>query len=67
MVGFLGGTSGQKPVCQCRRQKMWVRSLGWDDPLEGGYGNPPVFLPGETHGQRNLAGYSLGSQRVRHN
>ena len=51
MVGFLGGTSGQKPVCQCRRQKMWVRSLGWDDPLVGGYGNPPVFLPGETHGQ----------------
>ena len=24
----------------------------------GGHGNPPVFLPGESHGQRNLAGYS---------
>ena len=25
-----------------------------------GYGNPPspVFLPGESHGQRSLAGYS---------
>jgi len=28
-------------------------------PREG-YGNPPspVFLPGESHGQRSLAGYS---------
>ena len=26
----------------------------------------PVFLPGESHGQRNLVGYSpWGSQRVR--
>ena len=25
----------------------------------GGHGNPtPVFLPGESHGQRNLVGYS---------
>ena len=29
----------------------------------------PVFLPGEFHGQRSLAGYiqSMGSQRVEHN
>ena len=25
----------------------------------------PVFLPGESHGQRSLAGY-IGLQRVRH-
>ena len=24
----------------------------------GGHGNPPVFLPGEAHGQRSLEGYS---------
>ena len=32
-----------------------------------GHGSP-VFLPGESHGQRNLAGYSpyIESQRVRH-
>ena len=24
----------------------------------GGHSNPPVFLPGESPGQRNLAGYS---------
>ena len=28
-VGFPGGASGKEPACQCRRQAMWVRSLGW--------------------------------------
>ena len=33
---------------------------------EGGHGNP--LLPGESHGQRSLVGYSpMGSQRIRHN
>ena len=32
----------------------------------GGHGNAPVFLPGESHGQRSLAGLqSMGSQRFR--
>ena len=22
---------------------MWVQFLGWEDPLEGGYGNPPKY------------------------
>ena len=26
----------------------------------------PIFLPGKSLGQRNLAGYSMGLQRVRH-
>ena len=30
--------------------KTWVRSLGWEDPLEKGKTNPPVFWPGELHG-----------------
>ena len=39
---------------------MWVRSLGWEDPLEEEMAQPtPVFLPGKSHGQRSLAGYSL--------
>ena len=25
---------------------------------EGGQGNPLLYLPGESHGQRSLAGYS---------
>ena len=27
---------------------------GSEDPLEKGMATPPVFLPGESHGQRNL-------------
>ena len=34
------------------------RSLGWEDPLEKGMLPTPVFLPGESHGQRSLVGYS---------
>ena len=39
-------------------QETGVRSLGWGDPLEKGIQSPPVFMPGEFHGQRSLAGYS---------
>ena len=41
------------------RQETWVRSLGGEDPLEKGMQPTPEFLPGEFHGQRSLAGYSL--------
>ena len=34
----------------------------------GGHGNTPLFLPGETLGQRGVVGYSLmGLHRVGHN
>ena len=39
-------------------QETWVQFLGLEDPLEKGMATTPVFLPGETHGQRSLAGYS---------
>ena len=29
-----------------------ARALGWEDPLEKGMATPPVFLPGESYGQR---------------
>ena len=32
--------------------------LGQEDPLEEEWQPSPVFLPGESHGQRSLAGYS---------
>ena len=38
-------------------QESWVQSLSQDDPLENGMVTP-VFLTGEFHGQRSLAGYS---------
>ena len=40
---------------------------GQEDSLEKGMATTPVFLPGKSHGQRSLAGYSpSASQRVRH-
>ena len=36
---------------------MGVQSVGWEDPLEEGMATAPVFLPGESHGQRSLVGY----------
>ena len=32
--------------------------MGQEDPLEEGMETSPVFLPGESHRQRSLAGYS---------
>ena len=35
-----------------------VQSLGQEDPLEEEMATTPGFLPGKSHGQRSLAGYS---------
>ena len=40
-------------------QETWVQSLRREDPLEKVMATISVFLPGEFHGQRSLAGYSL--------
>ena len=42
----------KQSVCQAETQ---VLPLGWEDPLEKEIPTP-VFLPGNSHGQRNLAG-----------
>ena len=39
-------------------QEMQVRSLGQEDPLEEEMATTPIFLPGNSHGQRSLVGYS---------
>jgi len=54
--GFPGGASFKEPTCQCRRHKR----CGFDPwiPWRRAWQPTPVFLPGESHGQRSLAGYS---------
>ena len=44
--------SGKEPVCQCRRCGFdpWVRKIPWRRK----WPPTPVFLPGKSHGQRNL-------------
>ena len=39
--------------------ETWVQSLSWDDPLEKGMATHSSILPGDFHGHRSLAGYSL--------
>ena len=45
---------------------VWVPSPGWEDPLEEVIATIPIFLPGKSHGQRSLVGYSPWGCRVRH-
>ena len=56
---FPGGTSGKEPACQCRRHKRcgfdpWVGKIPWRRTQQP----TAVLLPGESHGQRRLVGYS---------
>ena len=58
-LGFPGGTSGKEPACQWRRQKRlgfypWVGKMPWRRKWQP----TPVFLPGKSHGQKTLVGYS---------
>ena len=49
----------KEPTCQCRRHKTsgldpWIGKIPWRSAPQP----TPVFLPGESCGQRSLAGYS---------
>ena len=39
-------------------QETRVQSLGWKDPLEKEVATHSVLLPGKSHGQSSLVGYS---------
>ena len=56
----------QQRIClQCRRRGLipWVGKIPWERKWQP----TPVFLPGKSHGQRSLAGYSPWGHRVGHN
>ena len=65
--GFPGSASGKEPTCQCQRHKAWgfdpwVGKIPWMK-----VGQPtPVFLPGESHGWRNMVGHSPLCCKVRY-
>ena len=54
--GFSGGANGKESACQCRSHGFnpWVRKITWRRKWQP----TSVFLPGESHGQRSLAGCS---------
>ena len=57
--GLPGGASGKEPACQfrgCKRLEFdsWLGKIPWRRAWQPA----PVFLPGESHVQRSLVGYS---------
>ena len=61
---FPDGASGKEPTCQCRRHKKlrfnpWVRRIPWRRAWQ----STPVFLLGESNGQRSLVGCSPWGRR----
>jgi len=58
-LGFPDRVRGKEPTYQCRRHKRckfnpWVRKIPWRRKWQP----TPIFLPGESHGQRSLVGFS---------
>ena len=57
--GCPGGSVSKESACNTRDIKDMGSIPGSGRSPRKGNGNPtPVFLPGESHGQRSLAGYS---------
>ena len=60
-LAFPSWHSGKESACPDRRPGFhpWGRKIPWRRKWQPG----PVFLPGEYHGQRSLAGYSPGGRK----
>ena len=52
---MVGGTNGREPACQCRRSKRLEFDFCLEEEEMAAHSS---ILPGESHGQRSLAGYS---------
>ena len=44
--------------------ELHIRSLGQEDPWRKAWQPTPVFLPGKSHAQRSLEGYSPWGQSI---
>ena len=56
VLGFPGGSDGKSVCLQCRRPGFdpWVGKIPWRRKWQP----TPLLLPGKSHGQRSLVGYS---------
>ena len=50
--GFPDGTGGKEPACHCKRPEVQFWSLSQKDLEKRARQPAPVFLHGESHGQR---------------
>ena len=55
VIASLMAQTAKSLPAMCETQ---VQSLGQEDPLEEEMAPTPVFLPGKSHGQMSLVGYS---------
>ena len=55
---FPSGSAVKNPPAMQETQEMWVQPPGGEDPLEEGTATHSSVWPGESHGQRSLAGCS---------
>ena len=55
-MGLPRWCSGKESTCQCRRHRFnpWIRKIPWRRKWQP----TPVLLPGKSHGQKHLIGYS---------
>ena len=54
-MGFPGSSAGKNPPAMW---ETWIRSLGWEDPLEEEMATHSSILTWRIPGQRSVAGYS---------
>ena len=61
--------SGKESICQCQKcRRLWFDPCIRKIPWRRKWSLAPAFLPGKSHGQKNLVGYSPWScRRVRYN
>ena len=62
-AGFPSGSVVKNLPAMQETQEMWVQSLVRKIPWQRAWQPIPVFLPGESHGQQSLAGYSSWSHK----
>ena len=62
-LGLPHWLSGKESTCHAGDMgSIWVRKIPWRKKWQ----SPLEFLPGKSHGQRSLAGYSPQGRRVGH-
>ena len=64
-ICVVGGSDGKESACDTGDLGS-IPGLG-RSPWRMQWLPTPVFLPGEFHGQRSLAGYSSWGRKVEHN
>ena len=59
--GFSSGSGIKESTCQCKKRRFdpWIGTIPWRRKWQP----TPVFLPGKSHGQKSLVGYSPWSPK----